>query len=346
MPTKKNSQNQTTAKKQPNKPRSQDDSVWKEAIDDFLQDCIIFFFFYIHKDIDWTRKHETLDNELAEITQDSEAGSRRVDKLIKVFLKSGLEKWLLIHIEVQGYKDTTFAERMYLYNQMIYLKYKRDVESLAILTDNNTDAAPTSFTRGSWKTKDHFEFDAIKLATFKTWEELENDPNPFALVVLAHLKTQALKGRPIELKEAKIQLARLLFQRGYSREDVIKLYRFIDWIMRLPKSFQEAFKAEVRKYSQEVNMPILTDIEIDALKKGRREGKQEGLLEGKQVGLLEGMRVLLFKMLNQRFGMLQPKVVNQINNLTVSQLEALSEALLNFKTKSDLTNWLKSNTSA
>jgi len=65
-----------------------------------------------------------------------------VDKLVKVFLLSGREKWVLIHIEVQGYPDADFEERMFIYYYCIFDKYKTKVVSLAILTDVNKKYRP------------------------------------------------------------------------------------------------------------------------------------------------------------------------------------------------------------
>ena len=319
------------------KSRSKDDSVWKEAIDDYLKHCLKFFFPYIHDEVDWAKGYETLNNELAEITQDSEVGPRRADSLIKVFLLDGTENWLLIHIEVQGYKDPAFAERMHIYNFLIYHKYRREVESLAILTDNDKNYRPSSYQRGRWKSKVNVSFDVVKLKDYEQrWEELERDPNPFAIVVMAHLKAQQLKGpgKSVELKEAKLHLARLLFQRGYSREDVIKLYRFIDWIMRLPKSLQASFREEIREYNEEVKMPILSDFELIALKKGRQEGRQEAMLD------------IALTLLTQRFGTLSAGIEQQIKSLSLAQLGQLSKALLTLADKTALESWLQKKTGA
>jgi len=55
---------------------------------------------------------------------------------------------------------------------------------------------------------------------------------------MVHLKTQRLKSRPIELKEAKVQLIRLLFARGYTHDYVLKLLRFIIWLVKLPSGLE------------------------------------------------------------------------------------------------------------
>ena len=62
---------------------------------------------------------------------------RRVDKLVKMFTKNQKEIWILIHIEIQLYKDEEFPLRMFTYNYRIFNRYQRPVTSLAILGDTN-----------------------------------------------------------------------------------------------------------------------------------------------------------------------------------------------------------------
>ena len=52
--------------------------------------------------IDWSQGYEFLDKELQQVVRDAEMGRRWADKLVKVRLKTGIEAFLYIHIEVQG----------------------------------------------------------------------------------------------------------------------------------------------------------------------------------------------------------------------------------------------------
>ena len=48
---------------------------------------------------------------------------------------------------------------------------------------------------------------AIKLLDYgRQWESLESNPNPFAVVVMAHLKAQEMKNKAQERKNWKFQL--------------------------------------------------------------------------------------------------------------------------------------------
>jgi predicted transposase/invertase (TIGR01784 family) len=79
---------------------------------------------------------------------------------------------------------------------------------------------------------------------------------------------------------------------------------------------------------------------IDELKQTRVY--QEAKAEGKQEGRQEGERNLLLRLLPRRIGTLSPELVAQIGTLSLPQLEALGEALLDFSCPSDLTDWLQS----
>ena len=75
----------------------------------------------------------------------------------------------------------------------------------------------------------------------------------------------------------------------------------------------------------------------DILRKGRRQGKQEGLLQGEE----RGTRKVATRQLERRFGKLSRSVLGEIEALSVGRLEMLCDALLDFKSKDDLTRWLK-----
>ena len=64
----------------------------------------------------------------------------------------------------------------------------------------------------------------------------------------------------------------MIVPRGYRREDVLNLFRFIDWIMRLPEEMEADFWQEIRRYEEEENMPYVTSVERIGVKKGIEQG--------------------------------------------------------------------------
>ena len=163
------------------------------------------------------------------------------------------------------------------------------------------------------------------------WEALVNNRNPFATVVMAHLKAHQTRNNRQERLEWKLSLTRRLYQQGYQRQDVINLFRFIDWLMSLPKNLEQEFWREIRQWEEETRMPYITSVE--------RLGIEQGIEQGMQ----RGEATLVLRLLNRRFGQVTTSVEKQIRQLSVKQLEDLGEALLDFENEADLLHWLSQN---
>lgn len=148
---------------------------------------------------------------------------------------------------------------------------------------------------------------------------------------MAHLKAQETRQNQQERKTWKLSLTRQLYERGYRREDVVNLFRFIDWVIQLPEGLELEFWQRVQQYEEETRMPYITSVERFGIQKGRQEGRQEEAV------------ALIFRLINRRFGSIPPELETQIRALPITQLEALAEALLDFSEPGDLGAWLKAN---
>ncbi|WP_242031172.1 DUF4351 domain-containing protein [Anabaena sp. FACHB-1237] len=71
-----------------------------------------------------------------------------------------------------------------------------------------------------------------------------------------------------------------------------------------------------------------------------QEIKQEGRQEGRQEGIKESALNLVMRQLTRRFGELPEEVKNKITKLSLTNLENLAEALLDFTNLLDVQVWL------
>jgi len=255
------------------------DSAWKDVIEKIFPDFMEYFYPEAFNDIDWSKKITFLDKELNRIFKDHEVGKKRVDELVQVFLKDGSEKWLYIHIEVQGYKDNEFLERMYIYNYRIFDKYKHEVISFGILSDNDPDYRPGKYETGRWGFKLRMDVPLIKLLDYanKT-DELEKSDNPMAMVVLASIENQKAKDAG-ERYNIKLSLMRKLYTKGFDKNRALSVLKFIDWVITLPAIYEEKLKEEVDK--MEVGtMAYVTSFERLAKKEGKVEAALNMLQDG------------------------------------------------------------------
>jgi hypothetical protein len=152
---------------------------------------------------------------LQQVVRDAELERRLVDKLVKVWANDGQETWVLIHVEVQGQVDATFAKRMYVYNYRLFDRYDRQVVSLAILADERKTWRPSQFKYVRWGCQVRLKFPVVKLLDYANRaQELERSANPFALVVLAHLKTLATRRDLEQRLHWKLTVVKMLYQKG------------------------------------------------------------------------------------------------------------------------------------
>jgi hypothetical protein len=224
------------------------DSPWKEIIELYFPSFLEFFFPLAYAEIDWNRPYQFLDKELHQLEPDAEIGKRLVDKVAKVWLLNGEEAWVLVHLEVQGQYDSKFTERMYTYNYRLFDRHKKRVISLAVLADEDPNWRPSSYNYQLGGCRVSLEFPIAKLLDYEpSWSSLETSKNPFAIVVMAHLKSKATKRSPEDRLQWKLSLVRILLESGLSRQDIRQLFRFIDWIMVLPEELAISFKSSMER---------------------------------------------------------------------------------------------------
>jgi hypothetical protein len=235
------------------------DSPWKEALELYFRAFLAFFFPAIHNDIDWSRGWESLDKELQQVAPEAAQGRRYVDKLLRVWLKDGGEAWVLIHVEVQTTREAAFPERMFVYFYRLFDRYNRRVCSLAVLADEDPGWRPGGWEQELWGCSLRLAFPSVKLLDWAGRDaELEAEGNPFARVVLAHLKAMETRRDEEARLVWKLRLVRGPYERGLDAEDVRKLFRLIDWLLELPQALEEKFWDEVQAYQQERTMPFIT----------------------------------------------------------------------------------------
>ena len=299
------------------------DESWKYMLEKYLWEFMEFYFPERFSYIDPSQGYRFLDQELDKIAPRSESKKRRVDKLIEVHLKSQESLWVLVHIEVQTYKDAKFAERMFTYHYRIFDKFKVPVASLAILGDPSPRFRPQGYVlEALGKRFVAFEFEICKLLDWQgKEEELKKHENIFGLVTLAHLKSW--ESNYTHRFRWKLELTKLLYERGYSKEVVLSLHRFIDGVIALPEGLEIEYRDELAKIEEEKIMPYITSIERMAEKRGREQGIQEGIQKGIQKGREQGIqegreqecRVAIQDVLEVKFGKVAKEIHEKIKSI-------------------------------
>ncbi|MGB1205077.1 MAG: hypothetical protein ACPG5B_05490 [Chitinophagales bacterium] len=236
------------------------DTHWKEIIETQFEDFIAFFLPEAYEIIDFEQPVEFLEQEFHKLIADKfKKGKVINDKLVKVFLKDGTEKWILIHIEVQSSHETDFARRMFIYFYRIFDKYEQEVTALAIYTGESVPRNYDKFEYDFLGTKNTYKFNAYQVRKAKEADLLQSD-NPFALAVLATKYSYQFKGDKHKKFTFKKQLVALAEKKKYSYSQISNLLKFIFFILRLPNDLEKQFIHDVDStFKKSENMYKLKD---------------------------------------------------------------------------------------
>src|SRR5665213_632450 len=104
------------------------------------------------------------------------------------------------------------------------------------------------------------DFSLIKLWDYQHQREtLENSLNPFASVILIALDTHNITQKaPLAQKDLKWQLTRRLYDKGLSKEQIFRLYSFLDWLVQLPEPLEIEYREALFEFEEGQPMQILS----------------------------------------------------------------------------------------
>jgi hypothetical protein len=280
------------------------DSGWKEVIEGYFEEFFLFYFPHIHKDIDFSKPVVFLDKEFSKIVKESKEKKRRADKLVKVYLKNGNEQWLLIHIEIQGSAEKDFSQRIYVHNYRIFDKHKKEVITLVILTDESDQYMPDKYEIKRWGFHLLCKYPLIKLIDYREKITLHEAKNPFEIITFAHLKNLETKKDYNQRLFWKITLVKKLYEKGYTKEDILKFYRFIDWVMSLPKDLSIKFNDEILNFEEGLKMPYITTAERIGMEKGFKQG------------LVKEAQKMVIEAIKEKFGVFNSEIEQLIKDIS------------------------------
>ncbi len=251
----------STAKGKISVPRNDFDNPWKQILDLYFRDFIAYCWPAKYREINWNKKPQALDKELVKITKNAVVTNRHVDKLFKVYRRNGKEAFVLLHLEVESTKGSKFGQRMLEYRTRLRNVYNQPIASLAILIDKHEKWRPMTYKEEFWDSSLEVKFNTIKLIDYKSKiEDLKISNNRFAPVILAQLAAMQTQGPEAKLI-GKIALTRSLYDHGWTKNDIMNLYRFIDWVMTLTPHFELQYHKALEEIEEELKVEYITTAE-------------------------------------------------------------------------------------
>jgi hypothetical protein len=243
------------------------DKLWKSATEEFFEDFLWFFLPELAEQVDFSVPHEFLEQELKAAVTDK--NTKSADKLVKVKLKNGEEKWIFVHIEFENSAKKNIGERMYGYHSRIREKFGKEITAIVVFTGRHIPKNSTYYKYEVFGTTIFYKFNSYSIIK-QDEEALKANKNLFAIVILANLYvlwTYKNDQKRLELKEQIYDIAR---QRGYPDDKTHRLILFLTELVKLPKFLEAEFKeyiAEPQKSSNKMYTTQTSRDLVDALAK-------------------------------------------------------------------------------
>lgn len=247
---------------------------------------------------------------------------RRIDILAQVKFR-GQDTGFLIHLENQSYDQDQLDRRMLFYFARLYQKFLLPIYPIVVFSFDyplRAQSQQHTVTFPDLKVLE-FNFAVIQLNRLN-WRDFLQHHNPVAAALMSKMRI-VRQDRPKVKAECLRVLATLKLDPA--RTELIS--EFVDTYLKLNSTEETVFQEEIGRMGleeQEEIMEIVTSWMERGVERGARQQTE----------------ALILRQLNHRFRQMAGPIEQQLRTLSLSQLEALSEALLDFSTETDLVNWL------
>lgn len=256
---------------------NQQDRLWKAILEEFFYEFLDYHYPDFAKKVDVKKGFEFLDKDLPKIIPEAAEIHRKADKVVKVYLKDGTEQWIIIHIEVQGYKDPDFAKRMFIYYYRLWEKFGKPIASLVIYSDNNAQNRVQKYEVACLNTSLVYNFDTYVIADYSV-EDYDKHDNPIAIIYQVGLMGLQKNLADKELLTMKVQLFRKMYEKGYRKEQIRRLATFIKQYVSFSKNeYFRIFDEETTIITnKEKNMGIIETVKAIEREEGMEVGMEKG----------------------------------------------------------------------
>jgi len=310
------------------------DRLFKELIATFFVEFIQLFFPEI---INYLEPNQItfLDKE---VFTDVTEGEKYESDLVAQVQFRGQSSFFLIHLEAQSSSQPEFNRRMFTYFARLHQKFALPVYPIVIFSYDR----PQKEAIRQYK----IEFPDLKVLEFNYqvvqlnrlhWRDFINQANPVAAALMAKMKIA-----PRDRAKVKAQCLRLLVTLRLDAARMQLISGFVDTYLNLNSSEEIEFQQEISTFIQPEQEGVM-QITTSWMRRGLEQGLEQGLERGLERGLEQGLareRNLIIRLIKRKLGAIDVDIESRIMPLNIDDLERVGEALLDFSTVEDLTNWL------
>jgi hypothetical protein len=300
------------------------DRLFKELLTTFFAEFIELFLPEVSAYLD-RDSIEFLDKE---VFTDITSGEKHEADIVAKARFREQDAFFLIHMENQADPQANFGRRMFRYFARFHEKYMLPVYPVVIFSyDAPQRPEPDRYLVAFPDfTPLDFRYRVIQLNRLN-WRDYIRQSNPIASALMAKMRI-APKDRP----RVKLECLRLLATLRLTPAKMRLISGFVDTYLKLNAVEERQFQAEMEKIAPPQREGVM-EIVTSWLEQGREQGRKLGIHQGREETLL--------RLLRKRCGELPEAIQERIRTLADAQLDALTDAVLDFESLSDLEAWLR-----
>jgi Domain of unknown function (DUF4351) len=303
------------------------DQLFKQLISTFFLEFLDLFAPELAVNID----RDNLEFLPQEYFTDIIEGDRRaMDLVVRINLRRRPNEpevgkvWAIIDCEHQSSSEANFQRRMFFYFAQLHRKYLEPVYPIAIFSFDEPKRQEPDKYRVRLPGLDILEFNFLRIQLNQlNWRDFLKQKNPVAAALMSKMKIEK-KDRA----KVKVECLRAIATLKLDPARVSILSGFVDTYLNLNQLEVVEFEREVASIKKETEKEKVMQIVTSWMEQGIEQGEQK-----------EALR-LVSRVLHRRVGELEAGINERLQKLSVSQLEDLLDAALDFTQMEDLINWL------
>jgi hypothetical protein len=297
------------------------DQLFKELLTTFFVEFLELFFPSVLEYLDTS----TITFVNKELFTDVVRGEKKIMDIVVQAQFQQQNYSFLIHIENESSSKTDFNQRLFRYFCNLYLRFDRPIYPIVVFSYDSPQRLDKSNFVIDFPDKQvlNFDYSIVQLNRFD-WRDFLKHKNPLAAALMAKMRIDK-SDRPL----VKAECLRLLVTLQLNPAKMQLISGFVDTYLNLTQQEEAIFQGElstIDKEQQERIMELTTSWEQKGIAKGQKEGQVATIL----------------RLLNRKFGSLPEDLALSVKSLEPSQLDVLTEDLLDFQSIDDLQNWLSS----
>jgi Domain of unknown function (DUF4351) len=312
-------------------PRTIDhDRLFKQLIGTFFLEFLDLF----APDLAVTIDRDSLEFLPQEYFTDLVAGERRaMDLVVRVNLRRRPNEpevgkvWAIVNLEHQSSSEADFNRRMFFYFTQLHRQYLEPVYPIAIFSFDEPKRHEPDKYRVRLPGLDVLEFNFLRVQLNQlNWRDFVKQKNPVAAALMSKMKIA-----PQERAKVKVECLRAIANLKLDPARVSILSGFVDSYLNLNRVEEVEFEEEVASIKKETEKEKVMQIVTSWMEQGIERGEQQATLKS------------VLRVLNRRVGELDGGTIDRLQQLTVSQLEDLLDAALDFTQVAQVESWLSQN---